>query len=332
MSRRRILRPAGAAAVLLYLMTAPARAGLTFPEPSADAGEVRGGMPLVHHFAFVNDGPGAVEITDVQASCGCVKPRLEKQTYAPGEKGDLLLDVHTLGQGAGDHVWRLKVSYREGGEPRTADLQLRGRVITELTVQPAALTVFTSSGVGHQVTLTDLRAQPLHVASVRTTSPHLEARVGPAGQDGAGHRTFTIGLAVTPGCPEGRHDEALHIFTDDPAYRELTVPVTVVKRPKQHVSPGPAAVSLFAPHGQPAPSRIVLLRPEGDEAVAVEGVEADDAAVVCTWAAGPNNLATLKVTVDRARVNGDSLRSAIHVRLVKPVPETLTIPVTCRLE
>src|SRR5215470_1757868 len=98
-------------AALLPLSAATARADLAFASPTVDAGEVRSGTPLKRTFTFVNSGSAAVEITDLRTSCGCVKPQLEKRTYAPGEGGEVVLDVHTLSQPAGEHTWRLSVAY-----------------------------------------------------------------------------------------------------------------------------------------------------------------------------------------------------------------------------
>jgi hypothetical protein len=321
-----------AAVTLLALAAATARADLAFANPTVDVGEVRSGAPLKQRFAFTNEGPGAVEITDLRASCGCAKPQLEKRSYAPGDHGEVVLDVNTLTQPAGEHAWLLHVAYRAGGEPCEAELVVRGRVITEVAVQPATLTIFTEGAAAHKITLTDLRARPLAVTGVHVSSPHLKAEVRQTATDGAGHRVVRIGLSLAATCPEGRHEEAVAILTDDAEYRELTVPVTVVKRPRQAVTASPRAVALAAAPGQAVPSRIVQLRPAGEEAVVVERVEADDAAVVCTWAQGPNNGATLKVSIDRTKLPADGLRSAIHVYLSKPARETVTVPVTCRVE
>jgi hypothetical protein len=317
---------------LSLLVPPTVQADLRFLEPAANAGEVRSGIPLAHRFGFINEGPEEVTIAGLRASCGCIKPRLDRRTYAPGEKGSLVLDVHTLGESAGDHTWHLHVSYSCGKATREASLALHGRVVREIVVQPAALTLFTSGSIGHQITLTDLRKHALTIAAVRTTSPVLKAQVSHTSQDPSGHRVVTIGLAVDPGCPEGRFEEIVALVTDDNTYAELRVPVTVVKRPRQRVTASPGTVTLAAPPSQPLPSRIVLLRPAGEDAVAVDQVASDDSAVVCTWASGPGNFVTLKVSVNRAHLSGDSFRSAVHVHLSKPVRETLTIPVVCLLE
>src|SRR5437762_765929 len=173
----RNLSMAVAAAALLALSATTARAELTFANPAVDAGEVRSGAPLKQAFAFVNEGKTAVEVTDLRTGCGCVKPKLEKRAYAPGEGGEVVLEVHTLSQPAGEHAWRLQVAYRAGGEAREAELSLRGRVITEVAVQPSALTIMTGSAAAHEIVLTDLRDRPLDVTGVHTSSAHLKGEV-----------------------------------------------------------------------------------------------------------------------------------------------------------
>ena len=106
--------------LLLVLPAAAARADLHFEQPVANLGEVRGGTPLTHRFTFVNEGPAAVDITNAQASCGCVTPRVEKNSLQPGESGALLLEVHTLNQPAGPRKWTVRLSYR-GGAPALRD-------------------------------------------------------------------------------------------------------------------------------------------------------------------------------------------------------------------
>jgi len=321
-----------AAFLLLALSPKAVRADLSFATTRVDAGEVRSGAPLKQRFAFVNEGPNVVEIIGLQTSCGCVKPQLATRTYATGEKGELILEVHTLSQSPGLHSWRLQVAYRDGSESREKELLVTGQIVTEVTAQPAALTLFTGGALAHDITLTDLRERPLSVIAVHTSSPYLRGEVKHTGRDDAGHRLVTINVTLDERCPEGRFEETIAIGTDDADYRELTVPVTIVKRPRQKVSAAPSAVSLAAARGQAVPSRIVLLRPASEEAVVVERVEADDPAIACTWAQGPENCATLKVGIDRAKLPPDGLRSAIHVHISKPVSETITVPVNCRVD
>lgn len=317
--------------LVLVLPAGAARADLHFPQPAANLGDVRSGTPLTHRFTFVNEGPEAIEITNAQASCGCLTPRVEKKTLEPSETGALALEVHTLNQPAGPRNWNVRLSYRGGNTTYEMTLLLSADIVTEITVQPAALTVFADNAVGHEIILTDLRPKALSISSVRTSSPELKSRVTEEFQDGFGHWVRKISLEVAAGYPEGRHDEAVDILTDDPTYPDLKVPVTIVKRSRQPVSALPESVSLQAPPQGAIPSRIVLIRAKGEGSVVVDRITADDPAITCQWAAGPNNLTTVRVSVDRKGLHAESLRSQIHVHVSQPVEETVTIPVSCSL-
>src|SRR5262245_66654599 len=104
--------------VLLLSASMPARADLHFPEPRVERGTVRSGVPLAQQFNFVNQGPGAVTITDLRASCGCLAPRLEKRTYQSGESGAIFLEVNTLSQPPGPNAWGVDVHYQDRSEER----------------------------------------------------------------------------------------------------------------------------------------------------------------------------------------------------------------------
>jgi hypothetical protein len=328
-------RRAGLVGVVLLALNAfgaHSHAQLQFSELTADAGEVRSGPVLSHRFAFVNSGAEPAEIIDLRTTCGCLTPQVPKRLYAPGEAGSLVLEVNTLTQPPGPHAWRVQVLYHSGTHEQEIPLQLNAQLITEVTVQPSALTISAEHAVSHELVLTDLRPKPLTVTAAKTTSPRLSAQMEEPSQDAQGHAVRRIHLAVGEDYPPGRYEEAMFLYTDDLAYRELKVPVTIVKRPKQAVSALPAQVDLAAAPGQPIPSRIVLIRGADDQGVQVERVTADDPAIHCQWVQGPNNAATVKVTIDRAQLRGTQLHSAVHVEVGKPAHETLTVPVTCSIQ
>jgi len=311
--------------VLLLSASVPAWADLHFPKPRVQRGTVRSGVPLSQRFDFVNQGPRAVTITDLRASCGCLAPRLEKRTYQPEEKGAIFLEVNTLSQPAGPNAWRVEVHYQDAGQEQVKHLELLAELITEVKVEPAQLSFSTAGALRHEVVVTDQRPKPLRVTQARCSSPFLLADVQAPEGSTAVQR---VSVEVTAQLPEGRHEVVLSIFTDDPTYRELRVPVTVSKRSRQSVSAAPDTVSLTVPRGQPAPSRIVLLRCEGDDEVEVERVEADDPALRCRWIKGPGKMATLRISVDPTRVT-DGFKSAVRVHVSRPAPACLTIPVFC---
>lgn len=308
---------------------APVRAELRCDEARVDAGEVKAGRPLSQRFTFCNRGPETIEITEVRPSCGCLKPRLEQRRYRRGETGILVLEVNTLTTPAGPNVWRVQLLYAENGQARDLTLGLTAQVTTEIVVQPPALVLHTGTAIGQEVTITDVRPMPLKITAVRTTLPQIRARYGEGRRDEAGRWVQSVRLDVQADCPEGRHDATLHIATSDPTYPEFKVPVTVVKRIQQSVSVVPAELTWAEPAGQPLPARLVRLRGPADQDVEVASAACDDPAVRCTWAKGPERMATLKVQLDPARVSREGLHTTVHIQLRLPGAETIILAVHC---
>ncbi len=314
-----------------------ARAGLEFAKPTVDLGEIRTGQPLEHRFTFSNNGRSSVQIVDTQASCGCLVPELDKQVLKPGEKATLLLKVHTLSAPVGRHQWQVKVKYESLGVVHEAVLALHAHVLQEIRVQPPALIIYGERAIDHEITVTDLRTRPLSVRGVETTSPHLTVRHTESSRTVKGDAVHKIKLAVPDTLPAGRHDEQVVIHTDDERYRELRIPVAVIKKPKQRFSASPASVALVASRGQPTPSRLVQIRDPQNQVVAIERVLSDHAAVSCDYAREPQvdqkvaqPVGVVRITVDGRKLAGNELNSQVKVYLKQQV-EPLTIPVTCTL-
>jgi hypothetical protein len=308
------------------------RAELRFAAPRADLGEVRSGAKLGHAFPFVNAGPAPVEILEARPGCGCLRPRLERKRYQPGEKGAVLLEVDARGESAGPHIWRLQVLYRDGGATREATLEVAARVVTEVTLQPAALTLIAGGPLAQDVLLTDLRPAPLTLRALATSAPYLRARATERTRDGLGHWVYRIRLEFSGDCPEGRRDEELVLYTDDAEYGELKLPITLTRRPRQRVEASPGQVVFRLGPGQAGAVRWVRLADRGGAAVAVERVSADDPALICQAATGADNRPAIKIQVERGRLRGDGLDSTVRVQLSSPAGETVVIPVLCTVD
>lgn len=331
MSRRSPLRIALCVPMVLFLGTARLCAELECKTSVVDKGEVRSGRPLSHRFTLLNRGSEAVEITDVKPSCGCLAPKIEKRLLRPGESTRLLLEINTLTQPAGMNSWRVTIRYKSGTVEQELPLYIHARIVTEITVEPPSLAIYTDTAIRHEIIVIDRRAEPLMVRAVPSSSPYVRTHLGKLQRDDAGHWRRTIQVEVLADCPEGTHQETLRICTSDPLYAELKVPFTLVKRARRLVSAAPASVVLSESATRPLPSRIVLLSAADDREVHIDRVEADHPALACRWAQGPGPQATLKIRVDRKQIPGDRLRAAVHVHLSQPVVETITIPVRCLL-
>jgi hypothetical protein len=321
------IRTAPTILTILFVATA-GRADLQFTQTKADAGTVKSGAPLVREFAFSNRGPATVEILEIQGSCGCLKPNLERRVYKAGEGDTLRIEVNTLTQGVGAHSWRTIVRYRDGDAVREADVVISGTVVAEITVEPPQLSIFADQPIVHELRVIDRRTKSFTVTAVQTTSEKLTARVTGEMRDDQGRVVRTVRLGVAGDFPDGRRDETLTIFTDDPLYRELKVPVTVVKRVRQRIAALPENVTLMASRGQAIPAKIVRIRDSQDGTVEIERITPSHPAISCTWARGPGSNATLRITVDRTKLVGDALRGSVEVKINKPTDETVMVPVS----
>ena len=331
MPRRSQLLLALSVPMILLLRTALVRGELQCTSSVVDKGEVRSGLALAHRFTVINRGSEPVEITDVHPSCGCLAPKLEKRRLQPGESTQLMLEINTLTQPAGINSWRVTLRYRSGTVEQELPLYINARIVTEISVEPPSLAIYTDSSIGHEIVVIDRRTEPLIVRAVPTSSPHVRTHLGALQRDAAGHWRRAIQVEVLEECPEGTHQETLRICTSDPLYSELKVPFTIVKRARRLVSAAPASVVLSESAAQPLPARVVLLSAADDREVHIERVESDHPALDCRWAQGPGHQATLKIRVDRKQIPGDRLRAAVHVHLSQPAAETITIPVSCLL-
>jgi len=311
--------------IVVLASCAVSRAALEIDPPSFYAGDVRAGAALSHRFTLVNRGPDTMEIIEVRPSCGCTTATPDRRRFGPGESGSLLLEVNTLTQPDGPGSWRVTLFCKSGENAEEKSLALTAQVQADITLEPSALVIVTEGAVDREITLSDRRPHPLTVVKAETTSPLVRARMDEPGRGADGRWRCVVHLEAPADLPDGRHDEALHIYTSDPEYPDLKMPFTVVKRSRQRVSATPAAVEL-ATGG--SPSRLVLLRGGDDDMIEIERVDADDTAVRCEWSPGSRPTGAVRVRVDPAKLTADGLKAMVHIHLSKPAVQTVDVLVT----
>jgi hypothetical protein len=325
----RSMPPAALALLVFLALPLNGRGEIHCEKSAVNAGVVFTGTKLLQRFVLVNRGESEVQILEAKASCGCLSPRLDRMRLLPAETGSLELEINTLSQPSGPNTWTVRLRYREGEGVQETDLRFSAKLVSEVQVEPAAMVLLADKAAGHEVSVRDTRGSSLKLLDARAGSGKLKTRITALGQDKQGHAAFKIALDVPDEYPEGRHQDVLHIYTDDPKYADLCVPVTIVKASQKRLSALPAEVNLTVPAGQPAPSRIVLIRDREGRPVKIGNLSAADPAIMCRWAEGPNSMATVKIQVNRALVGGRTLSDAVQVDVISPIRETLTIPVNC---
>lgn len=316
--------------LLLLAATIGAEPGpLVVESPAVDLGEVRANKPLVHTFRLKNAGPGALTITEVAGVCGCVRHSLGARALRPGDTTDLTVGINLLTQPEGPNTWKLAVRYTTG-EPATAGapvVQIAARVKKDVTVEPVALILSAEKEITGALTVLDRRGKPLTVTGVRMGLKDVRAEVKPA-TESAGHRSQRIELTVADACPVGQHADEVCIDTDDPDYKELRIPLRVIKKaPATGAQVIPGGATLRFARDQTAASALLRLRNADDKDVVVEKAEADHPAVSCKWAAGPGAMTTLRVIVDLKELRAAGV-GVVTVHLKRPAAETILIPVS----
>src|SRR5262249_7640622 len=140
-----------------------------------------------------------------------------------------------------------------------------------------------------------------------------------------------IELTVADACAPGQYADEIAIDTDDPEYRELRIPVRVIKKAASTgVQASPGSVTLRFAKEQTSASSLLRLKDADDRQVVVEKAESDHPSIACKWASGPGSMATLRVTVDLSKANAAGV-GVVTVKLKGPVAETVLIPVSWTL-
>lgn len=306
------------ALVLLLVSPALASAQLRFVQPTADLGELRGGLVYQQRFEFVNDAPGPIDITDIRLGCGCLTPVLDKRVLQAGEKGSLVMHLRTLGQPNGPRTWQAHVEYRHAGKMHETRLIVAAKIRNEVTVEPSIVALTLETTLKQEVTITDQRTAQFKVTSVLASSPALRVTTQST-KDGVTKVFLEVSRSALTAA---RQEETLNIYTDDPHYRHLQVPITLMKADRPDVSATPAKVEING-----AGSQMVRLRAVGEQAVRIEKIDADHPAIKCTWAPGPGNDATLKIAADAWRLPAADVAARVRVQVGTTA---LTIPVLLR--
>lgn len=152
-------------------------------KPTDTVGNVR--------FAFTNVGTKTVTITDVHPGCGCTVPTLSRNTYAPGENGELKATFHP-GSREGTVHMPITVQTDDSGEPTTLILTAQIDTVLEFDTHFVSWkgTEPRTPKVMHLTLAKDLVAQ---LTSVQSSSPQFTTTFRPIGETG---REYEI--AVTP--------------------------------------------------------------------------------------------------------------------------------------
>ncbi len=304
---------------LTVFLFSPAYGQLAFDPPLVNLGEMKAGPVYSQTVSLRNVGTLPLEIVDIRRGCNCVEPRLSTRILKPQERAFATIALRSLGQAEGDRTWRSTFVYQLGEERHEAELVLRGKLTTEIRVEPSALSLEIARRVQKVITIQDRRPVPFTVKSVDVSHPGIETAIE---QTPGAPVKIHIDVAASS-LRSIREEATLAITTNDPDYRQLVIPITLIKASETPVQAVPQRVII---HGE-RPSSLVRLRSPGGRPIVIESATCSLPGVKLTWANGSEVGATLRVTFSASIPNAGPLPS-IEVRCSEPAGATVTIPLS----
>jgi hypothetical protein len=153
-----------------------ASADLQWDDPAQKAQSSPDGQFAEFHFTFRNTGKTSVTINNIHPSCDCTTAKLDKKTYAPGEKGVIEAKVNYYGRAGTHHRMLAVFSDDNRGQPKTLDMVVE--VVEPLAVRPQL--VFWRVGEKNDARTVELTANkdhPVKVNDVKSSNPRITARL-----------------------------------------------------------------------------------------------------------------------------------------------------------
>lgn len=282
-------------------------------------------------FYYRNVSDKEIQINSLMPSCGCLQPRIDTKTIAPGAVGRMIMPVVTANEDPGPQEYVVKVTYLDD-QVREVDLGLK-LVLPEKQVEvtPRAMW-FYQSGDGNKattqlVTITDSRSQSFKVKSIQCSSDLWTVEQRSDVRNEHGHRLLQIAVTLKPGVPAGQHRAVINVLTDDPANSRIQVPIgcqrtgEAKEQMAMQVQAGTLRLKPTPAGGLTATANLV--NRDGTPAT-VEAIESSSPDVVqATVETNSKNQTILRVS---AEATGSEHRAVISVR-TEQMESVMTIPV-----
>ena len=269
-----LLPCAGSALATLMPDHAPAlqvvteRPALVFESYLADTSqfEAESRPVITEEFFFRNQGQNPVEIAELKPSCGCLAPTATPRIIAPGETGRITLPVRTANEPSGLREYLVTVRYLD---PNPREVTLTCRMLLpqkKLLIEPRVVMVMGQPAptAVHEVAISDFREgrpqQPIQIARIEATPAFVQASLA-VQSTGEELSQTRLNIRFDGTQPPGQHRGLVAVFTNDPDYPVIQIPVVVGSRIIS--SPGSAGTApVEAPRARSAPEmgRVVINR------------------------------------------------------------------------
>ena len=245
-------------------------------EPIKDFGVVPKGEKIVHDFQIRNDGDAPLQITQVQAACGCTVADFDK-TIAPGQMGK----VHTVVDTATFNGPIAKGVTVFTDDPATPQIELtvRAKVEPYLSAKPGyARYIYVKGEPGKPLigqTIWSPDGTPFEIVKVESTKPFLKTSFREATKEEreaeVEGKQWRVEVELADDSPVGALAETVTISTNHPKQKMVQIPVSGFVRPVVAVTPPVADFGNI--EIKDSFSKAVNLRNFATEPIRITGVE-----------------------------------------------------------
>ena len=212
-------------------------------EPIKDAGTVAKSEKIAHDFVIRNDGDAVLEITNVQAACGCTVAEFDK-SIAPGQTGKVHLVVDTA-EFNGPIAKGVTVFTNDPATPQV-ELTVRAKVEPHISVKPGYARYIVVQKERVQGTIAQTiwapDGTPMEVTGVESPWPFLkvtyrEAKPEERVPDAEGKQWRVEMTLANDEATVGPLADKVTVHTTHPKQKIVQIPVSGFVRPVMAVTP-----------------------------------------------------------------------------------------------
>lgn len=190
--------------------------------PLLDFGAVYEDAVVKHSYVLTNQGPRAVKLSGVRASCGCTSVTLAANELAPGQTTTIEAVINFKGR----RGRQVKAIYAETDDPAAKFIRVEftGVVVVPLESQPEGIhfgTVGAAERVEREVLITAVSNEPFKVLSARSTSDKISVSV----ETREAEKKYVVKVACDGPRKLGTFMGAVEVVTDHPRMPVLSIPV-----------------------------------------------------------------------------------------------------------
>jgi len=211
---------------LIIVAAAWAAPELTVEQGTYDFGTIVQGKKVQHDFVFRNSGDAPLQIKQVSAACGCTAAKPSSSFILPGRSAEMEVifdSANFFGK-----VQKSVTMTTNAGKMPSYTFNMVGNITEELQVTPRQLNLGPLVGGGAKqvsITVSNKGGGSVKLLSVSVVSNSLQIKSTIKKSELKPGESGTIELVVTPR-PEMRVLSGyIHIQTNNPQKKEITVPV-----------------------------------------------------------------------------------------------------------